>query len=235
MSEKNKQKIVVRSIINMVGKPKEHLEQIIRNYIEELRKEDGVKVLKEDYAEAKRQNDDGVVDGDDDDTKDSESSKYTDGSKNNIDNNNRINGKGIKDNNNVMFSTFVEVDVEFDDVDKLMWFCFDFMPSSVEIISPDEFVYKAPDFTDFLNEIQSKLHKLDMLIKNFEADNKVLKKNGLTLVKNLIIILLKEKSRNINDISKEAGVPADHILKFVDALIKEGKVKEENGVYSLSN
>ena len=190
----SEQKIVIRTIINMIGKPKEHLDKIIKDYVEELKKEKGVKVIKEHYAEAKEQED--------------------------------------KPN---MFSTFVEIDVEFDDIDKLMWFCYDYMPTSIEVISPEKLVHESVDFSNYLNEQQGKLHKLDMLIKNFEAENKVLKKNGLTLLKNLIVVLLKEKGRDINDISKEAGVPVEQIDKFLKSMIHEKKVKQEGEIYSLNN
>lgn len=186
-------KILVRTIIHMIGKPKEHLSQIIRDYMAELKKEKGVAVVKEDYAEPEEQ-------------------------------------KEAKD----MFSTFVEVEIEFDDIDKLMWFCFDYMPSSIEIVYPENFEYSAHDFTNYLNEIQGKLHKLDMLIKNFEAENKVIKKNGLTLLKNLIIVILKLKDSDIHEISKEAGVPEDQIDKFLKVMVHDGRIKESNGVYRLA-
>ncbi len=189
----NPQKIVVRSIINMIGTPKEHLDKIIREYIQELKKEDGVKVIKEDYGEAEE-----------------------------------------KSGKKGMFSTFVELELEFKDVDRLMWFSFDYMPSSIEVIDPEIIQQTCQGFTAYMNELQTKLHKLDMLIKNFEAENKVLKKNGMTLLKNIVIILLKEKKRSLDEIAKEAGVPNEHVKKYLDSLIKEGKVKEENGLYSLN-
>jgi len=176
----------------MIGTPKEHLDKIIREYIQELKTEEGVKVLNEDYADAEQ-----------------------------------------KEHKN-MFSVFVEIDVEFNDIDKLMWFCFDYMPTSIEIIAPDQFVYSAPDFSNYLNEIQAKLHKLDMLIKNFESENKVLKKNGTVLMKNLIIAILKLKKSNLSEISKEAGVPPEHIEKFIGFMIKDGKIKESEGLYELN-
>ena len=51
----SEQKIVIRTIVNMIGKPKELLEKILKEYIQELKKEKGVVVLKEDYAKAKEQ------------------------------------------------------------------------------------------------------------------------------------------------------------------------------------
>ena len=185
------EKIIIRTIITMIGKPKEHIDKIIRDYVEELKKEEGVTVLKSDFAEAKEE-------------------------------------PGKKS----FFSAFVELELEFTGIDKLMWFCFDFMPTSIEIISPDKFVYNAKDFTDYLNEIQSKLHKLDMLIKNFEAENKVLKTNGFTLITNLINLILRTKPSNLEEISQKAGIPAEQIKAFLENMVKDGRLKLENDVYS---
>jgi hypothetical protein len=187
-----KQKIKVKALITMIGTPKEHLEKILNDYIQELKTEEGVKVISEDYVGAEQ-----------------------------------------KEHKN-MFSAFVEVEVEFEDINKLMWFCFDYMPTSIEIITPDHLNYSAPEFSNYLNEIQSKLHKLDMLIKNFEAENQVLKKNGTVLMKNLIVAILKQKKTNLAEISKEAGVPETHITKFIDVMVKEGRVKEQDGIYELN-
>jgi predicted transcriptional regulator len=189
----NPQKILIRAIINMIGTPKEHLDKIIREYVQELKKEDGVKIIKEDYAEAEE-----------------------------------------KSGKKGMFSTFVELEIEFKDVDRLMWFSFDYMPSSIEIIEPEIIEQTCQGFTAYLNELQTKLHKLDMLIKNFEAENKVLKKNGMTLLKNIIVITLKQNPRTCEELAKEAGVPSDHIKRYLDALVKEGKVIEKDGNYSLN-
>ena len=40
------------AIIEMAGKPKEHIEKTIRAYIVDLKKQDGIMLLKEDYANA---------------------------------------------------------------------------------------------------------------------------------------------------------------------------------------
>ncbi|MBT4824856.1 hypothetical protein HN695_01240 [Candidatus Woesearchaeota archaeon] len=185
------EKIIIRTIITMIGKPKEHLDKILKDYVEELKKEEGVIVLKSDFAEAKEEPE--------------------------------------KKN---FFNAFVELELEFTNIDKLMWFCFDFMPTSIEIISPDKFVYNAQDFTNYLNEIQSKLHRLDMLIKNFEGENKVLKTNGFTLITNLINLILRINPSKIEEISQKAGIPAEQIKVFLENMVKDGRLKLENDVYS---
>jgi transcription initiation factor TFIIIB Brf1 subunit/transcription initiation factor TFIIB len=107
------------------------------------------------------------------------------------------------------------------------------MPSSIEIYSPEELVYERRAITDFLNDLQARLHKFDMLIKNLSAENKVVKKNGLTLARNIVIVSLQAGPKTLPEISKLSGMPELHIKKFVQILMREGKIKEEKGAYSL--
>lgn len=133
-----------------------------------------------------------------------------------------------------LFSVFAELDLEFADLPALVWFCFDYMPSSIEIYSPEELVYERKAVTDFLNDLQARLHKFDMLIKNISAENKVVKKNGLTLARNIVIVSLQAGPKNLAEISKLSGMPEQHIRKFTQVLMREGKIKEEKGVYALA-
>ncbi len=136
-----------------------------------------------------------------------------------------------KQENDKLWDIFVELEAEFGSMGRIMEFCIDYMPSSVEILSPAEFVLKANEFSNFLNDIQLKLHQVDMAIKNLSAENKVLEKNALTLVKNMIMVELKKDALDLKTLAKEAGMPEDHMLKFLNALKKEGKIVEENGLY----
>lgn len=181
----------VRAIINILGKPKEHIEQLIKEYVKKLGKENGVKVIDEQYAEAE---------------------------------------KVVKDD---IFSTFAELEIEFKDVPKLVWFCFDYMPSSVEIVHPEKIMYRSTDFTAFLNDHQGKLHRLNMMIENLSAENKVMKKNSLTLIKNIIQLQLRDGKKDSSALSKGAGVPENQLAVFLKEMAKEGKIIEENGLYAI--
>lgn len=183
--------VTARAIINIIGKPKEHIESTLREYVDKLKNEKGVNVTGEYYAEA------------------------------------------AEEKHKSMFSTFAELEIKFSDTSKLIWFCFDYMPASIEIIEPETIQYNCVDFTSFLNDLQDKLHRLDMLIKNFDADNKILKKNAMTLLKNIIRLSLKQGAVDIKVISREAGVPVDHIQQFLDAMIKEGQIKKIDDKYVL--
>lgn len=74
------------------------------------------------------------------------------------------------------WSSFVEVDLESEDIESLIGICFDFMPSSVEIIEPSDFRLNSRQVDDVLNDLLEKLHKFSMAMRNIHAENVLLKK-----------------------------------------------------------
>lgn len=75
-----------------------------------------------------------------------------------------------------LWSSFAELEIGFKDVGQLVGFCFDFMPSSIEIIGPLSFNLKCTDVADLLNDLLAKLHRYDMVVKNLNAENILLKR-----------------------------------------------------------
>lgn len=73
-----------------------------------------------------------------------------------------------------LWSTFSEVEMNVKGLDMLMHICFNFMPSSVEIIEPGKMVTEAGRLSDFFNDLLGKLHRYDMLVKNLNAQNLLL-------------------------------------------------------------
>lgn len=124
-------KIQAKIVIEILGTPKEHVEETIKKVIENLKNEDGVKLLKEVTYEAEK----------------------------------------IKE----MWSTFSDLDIEVEDTTKLVGICFDYMPSSVEIIEPLKMNIETTMISEFLNDLLARLHKTDMILKNALAENKMLK------------------------------------------------------------
>lgn len=138
-----------------------------------------------------------------------------------------------KSEDDKLYITFVELEFEIKGIDKLVWFCFDYLPSSVDIISPDEVIYDSKYFTDFLNDLQSRMHSINMKIASINAENEILKSNGMALLKNIIKLILKQGKKDIKEISRLAGIPEEQMTIFMDSFIKEGKVKKEGNFYQL--
>ncbi len=74
------------------------------------------------------------------------------------------------------WSTFVELEVEIEKIDQMVSICFDYLPSSIEVIDPTNFNIKNQDLSDLMNDLLAKLHRYDMALKNVHAENLLLKK-----------------------------------------------------------
>jgi hypothetical protein len=73
------------------------------------------------------------------------------------------------------WSSFTELEIEVKDIGKLVDISFDYMPSSIEILEPERIEVDMKYMGDFINDLLARLHRYDMLIKNFYAENKLLK------------------------------------------------------------
>jgi predicted transcriptional regulator len=132
-----------------------------------------------------------------------------------------------------LFSTFVEIDIWVPNMNELFGFCIDAMPSSIEILEPDELVIPARDVTNSLNELQQKLHNVDLRLKQLQSQKNLLEQNTATLAANLVGFILKDKPLAVEEISKESGIPLEKIKTFLESLVKEGRIVADSGMYSL--
>lgn len=177
----------VRTIVEMLGAPKEYVAKTLRDYIKKIEDNKDIILLNEKYAKPKK--------------------------------------------HEKLFSTFAELEMLVKDASTLAFFCFDYMPSSIEIIEPEKIVYRSTDFAAFFNDMQARLHRLDMVIKNLNAKQKVLETNAGLLLRNNILILLKDGAKDIAELSKGSGIPGEQLMRFIEKLISEGWLKEKNGKY----
>ncbi len=82
----------------------------------------------------------------------------------------------LKDKMEGFWSTFCDIEINFNNLDEFIVFCFEFMPSSVEIVSPENLNFSNLEFGNLLNDLLGRLHKYDMLVKELTASNSVMKK-----------------------------------------------------------
>ena len=82
----------------------------------------------------------------------------------------------LKDKMEGFWSTFCELDLTVKSTDELIVFCFEYMPSSIEIISPEELKFSNIEVGNMFNDLLARLHNYDMLVKNLTASNQVMKK-----------------------------------------------------------
>ena len=123
--------IQFKAIIEILGKPKEHVETTMENVMTELEKKEGITVVDKEVAK-------------------------------------------IKELEN-FFSTYADLELKVADMDKLIDFCFDFLPSSVDILEPEKFDLDSKKLSDFFNDLLAKLHQQSMIIRNLHAENTLMK------------------------------------------------------------
>ncbi|MBU0469910.1 MAG: hypothetical protein KKA62_05765 [Nanoarchaeota archaeon] len=182
-------KIVFRTVIEVLGKPKEHVEDSMHKYLEKLKTNKEYLVLNEEIAEIKKHGD-------------------TD-----------------------LWMIFAELEVSTAEVQDLINFCFDYMPSLIEVIEPSELKFKEEEVSTFLNDLQAKLHYVDMLTKQLKTENDSLKQNTAALLKNYVLVLLAKKSLSSEQLSNLTGVSKDMLEDFLDRLIDQGKIDLKEGLY----
>ena len=179
-----------RTIIEVLGKPKDHVEKALKEYIEHIKEDSDLVILNEDYSDIRDQ------------------------------------GK--------LWSKFVELELVVKGTKKLIGFCFEYMPSSIEILKPEQFVMTNPELSNFLNDLQARLHNVDMVVKNLKTENDFLKHNMNAIIHNAIMICLKVSKLSSEQLSQVTGVNDNELEIFLEKLLKENKIKKENELYTLA-
>lgn len=188
LSEKTHLRCTV--IIEVLGKPKEHVEKSIRDYTDKIDEDSNLIILKKDFSDAEEK-------------------------------------EGL-------WSTFVELDMVIKGLPKLISFCFDYMPSSVEIIKPEELLMSRETIADFANDLQARLHQVDMVVKQLKNENTFLKKNLNAMMKNTIAVALAPGMISSDKLSKITGIKEEELTKILKSMIDEGKIKQKDTLYGLA-
>jgi len=179
-----------RTIIEVLGKPKEHIEAALKEYIEHIKQDSEIVILNEDYSEVKEQGN--------------------------------------------LWSKFVELDLVIKGTRKLISFCFEYMPSSLEVIKPENLILTNPELSNFLNDLQARLHNVDMAVKRLKAENDFLKHNMNAILHNSIMICLKVSKLSLEQLSQVTGIGQKELEIFIEKMLKENKIKKEGEAYALA-
>lgn len=177
-------------IIEILGKPKEHVTTTIREYVKKIKETKGYDVVKEHYSEPEPVE--------------------------------------------KMFSVYAEIELWIDGLNKVLSLCYDYMPSSIEIVEPEMLKYRSSDFSGFINDMQARIHNIDMLVKNLRAENMKIKVNMHYLLRNSLLVALAKGEQTIEQLSKVLGIPVDGLSQLLAQIMEEEKrIKTKGDVYFL--
>jgi len=184
----SKKPITALMIIEMIGRPKEHLEETFKEYIKKMGSEKDVTLINEKIHEPKK-------------------IEYKPDEK--------------KEETNVeaeLFLTFAEIEIESKDIITLMRIIFNYLPSHVELISPEYLELKNIDFNELFNEVIRRIHEYDNITKSVLMKNKIMHDQFQQIINNLKKPVIKT----------EENLPKEVEEKTEESNIKPKKLDKKN-------
>lgn len=176
--------ILAQVSFEIIGNPKEYVETSIKEYLENIKKDEGMNILNEEIGEAEE----------------------------------------IEGN---LFSSYADVEILFNNLEKINWLCINFMPANIEILAPTRKDIEDKELTAWFNDNLSKLHEISTKVRQVQINNDALVKGMNALIQNSILLAAKT-IHNPEEISKTLGIPLKQLEPFFNALIKKGKIQKED-------
>jgi hypothetical protein len=186
-----KRSVVARAIVNVAGKPKEHVEKAMNLVVENIQKEKEISIIKRKMMKAKKKE------------------------------------EGY-------FSAVAELEIKCSSSAVLVGFCIDYLPSSIEIIEPEEISVDSLDMSGLLNDLLSKMHHASLNVGQMKAENELLKQNGEHLLKNIIMMSIRDSFKTIEEMAGDIGIKPDSLKPFVEKYVTTGNIKKKEDKYRLN-
>lgn len=177
--------VLARVIIEMLGAPKEYIEQTMKSYVEKLKKEKSV--VKTNIVEAEPVE--------------------------------------------KIFSTYAELEMRFKDLSELLDFCFESMPSSVEVVEPSELNIPLNKLNGFLNDLQARLHEADAIVKTNKMTQQSLDATATNMFRRFLVTLVEHGHKTPSEMSHYMGVHPSKLIPFLAKLVEDKKLKKEGDNY----
>ncbi|HLD07263.1 MAG TPA: hypothetical protein VJC16_07090 [Candidatus Nanoarchaeia archaeon] len=190
MEEQAPRKVLARVIIEVLGAPRQYVDDTLRTVVDNIQNDSAYELLKHEVFPAVPQ-DDGL------------------------------------------FNAFAEAEVLFRSPDRFAAFCFDYAPSSVEIIEPESLQYSARDLSSLMNDILLRLHTMNVHLKNQNAEQLIVNSNTENLLQNIVRLSLKQGKKEIAVISREVGIPEQQLVRVLEGFVKTKKIIKEEDAYRL--
>ena len=116
----------IRTTIEVLGYPEDHVKEVMDKVIEKLKKEEGFQILKEEINKPEK----------------------------------------VKE---TFFASFAELEIKLNDFSKLIHFCYDYLPSSLEILDAEKITMPIREFALGINELVAKLHHYNLVLNNIST------------------------------------------------------------------
>ena len=148
-------KVKATIIFEMMGRPVEHVKETLEKFIDTFSQEKGLILAKKTVHIPKKI-----------ENKDAQ-------------------GNFIVNKDQDLFSSFAELDIEVEGIVNLLFIAFKYLPSHIEIVSPENFNLDNIDFNSIINEILGKLHNYDTIAKSALMNNQALANKLKEIMQNM--------------------------------------------------
>jgi len=130
-----------------------------------------------------------------------------------------------------MFSTFVEAELLVSSMDVLTWLAINFSPASIEVIEPNQLVFKESVITGWYNDLISKMHEISTVLRQERNVNQQLIVSVNSLIKNALLLSVKNSDKTIDELARDVGIIPDQLLEFVNFLVEKKKIVKKGDKY----
>jgi hypothetical protein len=148
LNEKETKGIRAVMIIEVLGKPPEHLKETLNEIINKIDKEKGVEVKEKKISEPKKLEDSGKI-------------------PDNFDKKQMTSLEGF-------YTNFAEIEIEIEEIFNLVTLMFKYMPAHIEVISPELIALTNNGWNEILNELTRRLHGYDEIARVIQVEKAML-------------------------------------------------------------
>jgi hypothetical protein len=138
------------------------------------------------------------------------------------------------DDDSALYSGFLEMELKFLNLETVFGFIFDYMPTSIEISDPDRITMDLSTYNGFLSDFIGRIHEYDKIVKEKIGENIQLQQNIDLLIRNLVMIGLKDSSLSAEDLGKKVGIAGESLQPFLNKFADMKVLSEQGGIYSIS-
>ena len=129
------EKMQIIMIIEIIGRPPEHITETLKNIITKLGEENGICIADK-----------------------------------------KINEPVVMKENKEFFASFAEIEIEVKGISNLVDMMFKYMPSHVEILSPENLYMTNNEFNEIFNALMRKLHGYDEIARVLQTEKVLLQR-----------------------------------------------------------
>lgn len=162
-------KITASFIIEILGRPPEHIKESLGEIVGKIKETKGVSVIESKIHEPKE-------------VEMPEEVKKAENAKK-------------------IYTSFLDIEAEFDEIDALLTTAFNYMPSNIEISSPAEIAISNFKLSELISGIMLRLHRYDEVTKKLLADRSII----INKMKELMDGKKGEETREERDMKEKAG------------------------------